>query len=65
MSYGNNVPLWDDWGLVLARTGGQPVTAAWLWEQVAEYCLPLLKLFLFALGRATGNDLPAPRLPRG
>src|SRR4051812_10039662 len=57
--YGSKVPFWDDWGLVLARTGDRPVTASWLWEQVAEYRFPLPKLVLLALARLTRNDLRA------
>jgi hypothetical protein len=57
--YGSKVPFWDDWGLVPARTGARPITAAWLWEQYAEYRFPLPKLVLLALARVTGNDLRA------
>jgi hypothetical protein len=45
--------------MVLARTGDQPVTPAWLWEQVAEYRIPLPKLLLLALANLTGNDFRA------
>lgn len=47
--YGSNVPWWDDWLIVPALAGDQPVTLGWLWEQYSETRLPLHKLVRLAL----------------
>jgi hypothetical protein len=55
-AYGSNVPSWDDWDLVPALTGEQPVTAAWLWSQHNEHRIPLPRLLLLGLNRLAGCD---------
>ena len=47
--FGSNVPSWDEWDLVPALTGHQPVTAEWLWSQHNEHRVPLPRLVLLAL----------------
>jgi hypothetical protein len=46
--YGNRTPRWEDWFLVPAVTGAQPVDLAWLWENVQGHRIPILKLVLLA-----------------
>jgi hypothetical protein len=29
--FGNDVPFWDEWNMVNALTGAQPITIKWLW----------------------------------
>jgi hypothetical protein len=55
--FGTDVPIWDDYGLVLAMTGDQPITSGWLWEQYNEHRIPLSKLILVGSARLAGNDL--------
>jgi hypothetical protein len=57
--YGTDVPTWDDYGLVLAMTGDQPITSGWLWEQWNEHRYPIPKLILVGAGRLAGNDVRA------
>ena len=47
--YGSDVPSWDDWDMVPAMTGHQPVTASWLWSQHNEHRVPLPRLVSLAL----------------
>jgi hypothetical protein len=54
--YGSNVPSWDDWDIVPAATGHQPVTAEWLWSQHNEHRVPLPRLLLLALMRSIPMD---------
>jgi hypothetical protein len=46
--YGNRTPRWEDWFLVPAVTGIQPVDLTWLWENVQGHRIPILKLVLLA-----------------
>jgi hypothetical protein len=46
--YGNRTPRWEDWFLVPAVTGAQPVDLSWLWEDVQGHRVPILKLVLIA-----------------
>lgn len=57
--YGANVPFCEDWILVPALTGDQPVTAAWLWEQNNEHRVPLGRLLFLVLLKLTGGDFRA------
>lgn len=57
--YGTDVPIWDDYGFVLAMIGEQPISAGWLWEQWNEHRCPLPKLILVGAGRLAGNDVRA------
>ncbi len=47
--YGSNVPSWDDWDMVPAVTGHQPVTFQWLWSQHNEHRVPVPRLAYLAL----------------
>jgi hypothetical protein len=57
--YGRNVPVWDDWDMVPALTGQQPVTLSWLWEQQNEHRIFLPRLVLLALAKITHADFRA------
>ncbi|ODU01342.1 MAG: hypothetical protein ABS79_01880 [Planctomycetes bacterium SCN 63-9] len=59
VSFGSDVPIWDDYGVVLAAIGDQPINADWLWEQANEYRIPIPKLILVAVDRLAGNDVRA------
>jgi len=50
-TYGTNVPSWDDWDIVPAMTGRQPVTLEWLWSQHNEHRIPIARLALLAIYR--------------
>lgn len=54
--YGSNVPSWDEWDMVPALTGHQPVTWQWLWSQHNEHRVPVPRLALLAIGWAIGID---------
>ena len=54
-TYGSYVPWLDDWGMVPALTGDQPI-ARWLWIPQNEHWVPLPKLILFGLLRLTACD---------
>lgn len=54
--YGSNVPSWDEWDMVPALTGNQPVTWDWLWSQHNEHRVPVPRLLLLALNRPFGVD---------
>ena len=56
---GRNVPCWDDWDLVPAMTGQQPVTAQWLWSQHNEHRVPVPRLLMLALLRLGPADFRA------
>jgi len=58
--YGSNVPSWDDWDMVPALTGAQPITASWLWSQHNEHRVPLPRLLLLGLHRITGINFRTP-----
>jgi hypothetical protein len=54
--HGDNVPYFDDWLIVPAMTGHEPVTLEWLWSQHNEHRMPVQKLLLLGLYRASAND---------
>lgn len=58
-AYGSRVPRLDDWFLVPALTGERPVTGPYLWQLHNEHRVPLLRMVLLGLHRATGNDFRA------
>jgi hypothetical protein len=58
--YGSNVPYIDDWELVPAVAGAEPLSPSWLWAQHSDHRIPLPKLLLIGLYRVTGNDFRAP-----
>ena len=47
-AYGRNVPLNDDWFIVPAWTGNQPLTASYLWDQHNNHRIPIPKLLLLS-----------------
>jgi hypothetical protein len=54
-----NVPLWDDYSIVVALVGKRPVSVAWLWEQCNEHRIALPKLLLLCAERLAGDDVRA------
>jgi hypothetical protein len=57
--YGSSEPYMDDWDIVSALTGHQPVTLAWLWSQHNEHRLPAPRLLLLGLLWPTKGDFRA------
>ncbi|RUL81992.1 hypothetical protein [Tautonia sociabilis] len=53
---GPTVPLVDDYALVPAMVGAQPISLEWLWSEHNDHRLPLPRLVLLGLFRATSND---------
>ena len=49
--YGTNVPSWDDWDIVPAMAGEQPITASWLWSQHNEHRIPIARLIMLGTYR--------------
>jgi hypothetical protein len=58
-SYGPNVPVFDDFAMVDVETGARPLTLGWLWSLHNEHRVPLPKLILLFLYRASGHDFRA------
>ena len=54
--YGRNIPLAEDWLLVSPLTGNEPNLARWVWAQNNEHRIPLPRLILLALLKATHGD---------
>ncbi len=52
-----DVPVWDDYIIIPALVGSQPVTPGWLWEQTNEHRIAVPKLLLLAAGRVAGGDI--------
>jgi hypothetical protein len=59
VSYGSEVPFMDDWGLVPAVAGDQPLRVGWLWYQHNEHRVPLPRLILVWILRLCGGDFRA------
>src|SRR5262249_40665637 len=57
--YGGNVPYLDDWDIVPAMTGHQPITFHWLWSQHNEHRLVLPRLLLLGVYQVSGFDFRA------
>jgi hypothetical protein len=57
--YGCNVPCCDDWALVPAVTGNEPITLSYLWSQHNEHRIPLPRLVTLGLAQLTGFDVRA------
>ncbi len=57
--FSSNVPLWDDFWLVPPVSGESPPTWEWCWAQDAAHRWPVVKLAMFVLIKATGNDFRA------
>jgi hypothetical protein len=60
--FGSAVPRLDDWEMVSALTGNQPITFSWLWSQHNEHRTPLPRLVLLALLRVAAGDCRAVML---
>jgi len=57
--YGHNVPFFDDWMIVSALTGHQPITLQWLWAQHNDHRMPVTNLLLLGLYQISGGDFRA------
>src|SRR5207249_3988664 len=57
--YGSDVPIWDDYEIIRALVGEQPVTPGWLWAQCNEHRIAVPKLMLLESYRLAGNDVRA------
>jgi hypothetical protein len=57
--YGSTEPYQDDWDIVPAFTGHQPVTLGWLWSQHNEHRLPAPRLLLLGLLSLGNGDFRA------
>jgi hypothetical protein len=55
-AYCSYVPFSDDWIIVPALTGDQPITAAWLWQGEGDQRVPLAKVFLLGLYKLSAGD---------
>ena len=58
-TYGCNLPCLDEWDMVGALTGNQPITLAWLWSQHNQHRIVLPRLIYLALAWLTGSDFRA------
>jgi hypothetical protein len=54
-----DVPFLDEWEMVDALTGHQPISLAWLWAQHNEHRIPLPRLVYLALAKLSGGDFRA------
>lgn len=54
-----NIPFMDDWEMVPALTGNQPITLRWLWSQHNEHRIFLPRIVYMALLSASGTDFRA------
>lgn len=60
--YARNLPLAEDWDLVAPLTGHQPDLGRWFWSQNNEHRLPLPRLMMLGLLKASGGDFRAGML---
>jgi len=58
-TYAQNVPLTEDWLLVPALTGHQSDFMQWLWAPNNEHRLPLPRLVMLGILKASGGDFRA------
>lgn len=56
-SYGISLPWCDEWALVDAAAGEEPLTLGWLWKPANEHRAPLTRLAMYALGRLGSWDM--------
>ena len=54
--YARDLPLAEDWNLVAPLTGQEPRLGSWLWSQNNEHRVPLPRLVMLVLLKATGGD---------
>ena len=45
--FGVDVPYFDEWEMIPALTGNQPISLQWLWSQHNEHRLPLPRKYLY------------------
>src|SRR5438874_2145914 len=57
--FGTDLPYWDDWNMIPAVVGRQPISLGWLWALHNEHRIPLPKLLYLGLAWAAGGDLRA------
>ena len=57
--YGPEIPRAEDWFLVPALTGNEPMVGRWLWAQNSEHRVPLPQLAYLALLKLTRGDFRA------
>ena len=55
--FSNKHPHYDDWDLIPAVSGDQPLTLSWLLSQHNEHRMPLAKLIFVALHGPAGCDM--------
>ena len=60
----NSLPLTEDWQLVPAVTGNEPHMLHWLWSQHNEHRVPLSRLVLYVVLKASHANFQAPMLVR-
>jgi hypothetical protein len=58
-TYSTDVPYLDDWDIVPALTGQQPITPAWLLSEHNEHRVPIPRLLLLGLCKLTDCDFRA------
>jgi hypothetical protein len=58
-TYGVNFPYYDEWEMVPAITGQQPITLQWLWSQHNEHRIVLPRLIYLAVTTVSGRDFRA------
>lgn len=54
-----NLPHYDEWEVVPAITGNQPITLKWLWSQHNEHRIVIGRLLYIAIARLSGSDFRA------
>jgi hypothetical protein len=57
--YSRDIPLMDEWVMVPALTGHQPISWAWVWAQHNEHRFALTRLILLGVYRLGGYDFRA------
>ena len=55
-TYASYVPYMDDWEMVPAVTGAQPLSFSWVWAQLNDHRHPLAKVLLLGLYKLSGGD---------
>jgi hypothetical protein len=58
-TYGVNFPYYDEWELMPALAGTQPITLKWLWSQHNEHRIFIPRLIYLAVTRLTRYDFRA------
>jgi hypothetical protein len=58
-AFGSPLPFNDEWVFVPYLVGDEPIAWQWLWDQHSEHRIPLPKMLLIGLTRATRCDFRA------